>query len=148
MPFARDVANELRKLADALDKEPKTEVAQPLFSFINNTKEKFMASARLLPRPLAKVIQQDFVALENPNHREEPIWYRSCEGHVTGLCCIDNFLQEFKLVYDPLPDLLEACLKVLSCGCGCHSSDDPNWHSTRCFIPQVRAAIAKAEGRL
>ena len=77
MPFARDVANELRKLADALDKEPKTEVAQPLFSFINNTKEKFMASARLLPRPLAKVIQQDFVALENPNHREEPIWYRS-----------------------------------------------------------------------
>jgi hypothetical protein len=78
----------------------------------------------------------------------DSIWYRSCEGHVTGLCCIDNFLQEFKLVYDPLPDLLEACLKVLSCGCGCHSSDDPNWHSTRCFIPQVRAAIAKAEGRL
>ncbi len=42
-------------------------------------------------------------------------------------------------------DLLEACRKVSAFTCGCHSTSEVDWHSSRCFIPQIRAAIAKAE---
>jgi hypothetical protein len=49
------VAIELRRLADALDKAPETEVKQPSLYFYHwGEKELFLNVVRLLPRPLAK----------------------------------------------------------------------------------------------
>lgn len=54
MPLAKDVALELRKLADSLDKQPDAEITQPWITFYEHQKERFLATARLLPRPLTK----------------------------------------------------------------------------------------------
>src|ERR1035437_9597301 len=58
MTTAGAVASELRRVADALDRSPKTEVAQAniYFShnFMPNAKNKFLALAKMLPRPLTK----------------------------------------------------------------------------------------------
>lgn len=51
------VAAELRKIADALDAQPDAEIIKPYISFLGNTKEEFLSTARLLPRPLAKKIE-------------------------------------------------------------------------------------------
>lgn len=40
--------------------------------------------------------------------RPKVIVIRSCEGDMSGVCGIDKFQEEYTLVYDPLPDLLEA----------------------------------------
>lgn len=45
------------------------------------------------------------------------------------------------------PDLLEAARYALTKGCTCHDTANPEWHSDRCIVPGLRAAIAKAEGR-
>lgn len=58
MPLAKDIAAELRKFADALDTNPDAELAKPRMffshSYVNNAKDKFLAVAKLLPRPLKK----------------------------------------------------------------------------------------------
>ena len=36
----------------------------------------------------------------------------------------------------------EAAQEAAKFVCGCHSQDDPDWHSHRCFIPALRAALA------
>lgn len=59
MPKAHDVAEELRKLADGLDKEPEAKItdASVYFShWMSDEKRKmmFLTLARLLPRPLQK----------------------------------------------------------------------------------------------
>jgi hypothetical protein len=59
MPLAHEVATELRKLADALDKSPEAEIEAPSVSFYHfahttGCKEKFLSVARLLPRPIVK----------------------------------------------------------------------------------------------
>jgi hypothetical protein len=58
MPLAHDVAVELRKLADSLDKNPEAEIGRPNVNFSHtygiNPKERFLALAPLLPRPLKK----------------------------------------------------------------------------------------------
>lgn len=54
MPLAGEVAAELRRIADALDREPEAEVKRPLCFFYPGAKEEFLTLARLLPRPLAK----------------------------------------------------------------------------------------------
>jgi|GEM_PF-3526593 len=59
MITAGNVANELRKLADALDREPEQELPQARVEFYckymgEKGKPMFLALARLLPRPLAK----------------------------------------------------------------------------------------------
>ena len=59
MPKASEVATELRKLADALDREPEQELIRPDLDFNckyvgDADKPTFLALARILPRPLAK----------------------------------------------------------------------------------------------
>ena len=57
MPLAKDVANELRMLADALDKEPETNLTKPMIFFSSyGEKQEFLNAARILPRPLKKRI--------------------------------------------------------------------------------------------
>jgi hypothetical protein len=52
---AKDVALELRKLADALDKEPETEIQQAFVFFTHySEKSEFLSLAKMLPRPLKK----------------------------------------------------------------------------------------------
>ena len=57
MTTAGEIAIELRKLADALDKEPEAEIEHISISSYHldvKMKSKFLNLARLLPRPLAK----------------------------------------------------------------------------------------------
>ena len=41
--------------------------------------------------------------------------------------------------------LLGACKKALEHGCSCFATDDPNWHSENCPLPNLRKVIAAAE---
>jgi hypothetical protein len=75
MPLAHEVANELRKLADALDKEPDTQLTKPMVSFYNDTKDQFLATARLFPRPLKKDVSGERYLLENDS--SSTVWWRS-----------------------------------------------------------------------
>src|SRR5260221_520492 len=50
------VAIELRKLADALDVQPDAEIEKPTIHFYGYEKNKFLALARMLPRPLKKSV--------------------------------------------------------------------------------------------
>ena len=58
MPLAHDVATELRKLADALDRNPEAEIVRPFMNFphtyVSKAKEKFLALVAILPRPIKK----------------------------------------------------------------------------------------------
>lgn len=57
MPLAKEIAIELRKVADALDLNPEVEVIIPTLDFwysLGSTKEQFLATARILPRPVKK----------------------------------------------------------------------------------------------
>lgn len=44
------------------------------------------------------------------------------------------------------PDLLDACKQAVKRYCGCHNTEDANWHGQSCPMPVLIAAIAKAEG--
>lgn len=54
MPKAHEVATELRKMADSLDKNPDIAVQQCWISFVCNTREIFLNTCRLMPRPAFK----------------------------------------------------------------------------------------------
>jgi hypothetical protein len=58
MPLAHEVATELRKFADSLDKTPDAEIVRPrvffAHTYVSNPKDRFLALASLLPRPLKK----------------------------------------------------------------------------------------------
>jgi hypothetical protein len=54
MPKANEVATELRKLADALDKNPECQVPKPYIYFSADDKETFLNTARSIPRPFVK----------------------------------------------------------------------------------------------
>lgn len=41
-------------------------------------------------------------------------------------------------------EMREALEAVLAHGCSCHSASEDDWHSTKCFVPRVRAALDKA----
>lgn len=75
MPKANEIANELRRIADALDREPETVLHQPMLSFYNDNKEEFLASARLLPRPLKKEVTERRYSLETDSRAT--VWLRS-----------------------------------------------------------------------
>lgn len=61
MPLAKDVAAELRKLADCLDKSPNAEIVRSHVSFwhFSDNKDNFLSLAHLLPRPLKKFYEGD-----------------------------------------------------------------------------------------
>lgn len=61
MALAKDVAVELRKLADALDVNPEQKLVVPTVAFWHHTaadKSSFLAMARMLPRPFAKKVRE------------------------------------------------------------------------------------------
>ena len=109
-PKASEVAAELRRIADALDKEPETEVKRPLFFFYCDTKDQFLATARLLPRPLAKKLDGDDgdtyqkLCLES-DIVKGPIWVRTTINR--SLMC--RLVKEAQpAVYDCEPILSQA----------------------------------------
>jgi hypothetical protein len=58
MPKASEVANELRKLADALDQEPAADIPTAYVDFYiwtRDEKNSFLNIARMLPRPVEKI---------------------------------------------------------------------------------------------
>ena len=68
MPLAKDVAAELRKLADCLDKSPEAEIKKPSVSFWHwDQRDQFISVAPLIPRPLKKVYSDDDLRLEHDN---------------------------------------------------------------------------------
>jgi hypothetical protein len=87
MPKAKagEIATELRRVADALDKEPETALPQPLLSFYCNDhgaadkgKAVFLATVRLLPRPLTKAPSDTVYQVEHGrNDSEAAIWLRA-----------------------------------------------------------------------
>lgn len=56
---AANVAIELRKLADAFDAQPEAEVIKPWITFYGYAKEPFLATVRLMPRPLKKKVEDE-----------------------------------------------------------------------------------------
>ena len=58
MPLAKDVAAELRKLADCFDKQPDANIPSAYMSFSRDygkdDKERFLNVAKIMPRPLRK----------------------------------------------------------------------------------------------
>lgn len=58
MSKAGSVAIELRRLADALDKQPDAEIIKPMVTFYGYEKSSFIATVKLLPRPLKKRISE------------------------------------------------------------------------------------------
>lgn len=60
---ASEVAAELRRIADALDKEPAALIYRPILAFYCREKEHFINLARLLPKPLKKVWREHTVEL-------------------------------------------------------------------------------------
>jgi hypothetical protein len=76
MPKAKEIAQELRRIADSLDREPEVELVTPMLSFYNNDKETFLASVRALPRPLAKDFNDHEYTLEH-GRREGAVWLRT-----------------------------------------------------------------------
>jgi hypothetical protein len=59
MYTAHDVATELRKMADSLDKEPKAIVQQCWITFMCSDRQTFLNTARLMPRPVFKKFDDD-----------------------------------------------------------------------------------------
>lgn len=57
MPLAKEIAAELRRIADVLDLNPEVKTIKPELSFFHyssHSKDEFMAVARIMPRPLEK----------------------------------------------------------------------------------------------
>ena len=76
------VALELRRIADALDREPDAEVVAPMMTFYCNSysapdkgKQVFLNTVRLLPRPLVKEFSGITIEIENPN--KSVVWLRA-----------------------------------------------------------------------
>jgi hypothetical protein len=73
-PKASEVAAELRRVADALDRHPDVEVSTPFLTFhgddhfvADKGKEKFLNTVKILPRPLNKNFTPSIVEVENDN---------------------------------------------------------------------------------
>ena len=71
MPKASEVAQELRKLADALDKEPDTSISNVYCGISLKSKESFLSVARVLPRPLWKDLSATEYVLDNRQHKPD-----------------------------------------------------------------------------
>jgi len=65
MSKASEVANELRKLADALDKEPDAVIVKPVVSFSTYSKPDFLAAVKIIPRPVGKRIRFEDTSYED-----------------------------------------------------------------------------------
>lgn len=81
MTTAGQVAIELRKLADALDKEPAAAIVRPYILFNTDDKEVFLALARMFPRPYDKSV--DGEETQWPNRQ---IKYQNESIHAWATC--------------------------------------------------------------
>ena len=107
-PKASQVANELRRIADALDREPDTEVETPMVSFYCNNylakdrgKQVFLNVLRLLPRPLVK------------DYSETEVKIRGAESDVVNLrACIDR--SAVCEIVEPAKPAVYHCVPLLS----------------------------------
>ncbi len=59
MPTAHETAIELRALADSLDSQPEMEIPTLWITIDCDTKEEFVRTAKLLPKPLHKEYDED-----------------------------------------------------------------------------------------
>lgn len=68
MPKASEVATELRKLADSLEREPDAQIPKPFLFFStfleSNEKQMFSTVCGLMPRPLAKEYRDSELKVE------------------------------------------------------------------------------------
>jgi hypothetical protein len=71
-PTAGQVAAELRRVADALDRHPEVEVSTAFLTFhgndyfsTDNGREKFLNTVKVLPRPLKKTFGVGIIEVEN-----------------------------------------------------------------------------------
>ncbi len=68
MPKMNEVAQELRRIADALDTQPELEIRQPSLSWYHwsaDAKESFLNIAKVMPRPFEKVYGAEKLRIEN-----------------------------------------------------------------------------------
>ena len=83
MPTAHEVAIELRKLADALDVEPETDLSHPSIyfscSYSATPKEHFLGIARLMPRPFKKNPSETEYRIEHMDAGLNVMAYVNCE---------------------------------------------------------------------
>jgi len=84
---ASELAAELRRIADALDREPEAEIVQPMMTFFcdklgdpEETKQRFLTAIRLMPKPLYKKYENNDYVLHHGSHidggEESPLWLR------------------------------------------------------------------------
>jgi hypothetical protein len=76
MPKSAEVAAELRRIADALDKSSEAEMNRPMLAFWPD-KEQFLTLARILPRPLHKRIDGEDSKYQKyvlESSKENPVW--------------------------------------------------------------------------
>ena len=72
---ARSLASELRRIADALDKDPELELRPYLsISVADDNKSTFLALAKIMPRPMAKGI--DFLGTAYEDFKLEHDFWR------------------------------------------------------------------------
>lgn len=104
MPKAKEVAAELRKLAEGLESDPEAEVSQPWITFWPG-KEAFLSLARLLPRPISKKYDANDVTLAYGSPSGTPIYVRA----VAGRTLVCRLVEPAKpAVYECEPLLSEA----------------------------------------
>jgi hypothetical protein len=112
MPKANEVATELRKLADALDREPETELVRGNIVFNckymgGKGKPIFLALARILPHPLTKGTQAyDNDAMELSHKTAALVVSTGIERSL--VCKIVTPEKIIPAVYDCVPLLSEA----------------------------------------
>lgn len=74
MTTAGNIAIELRKIADSLERDPTASISRPTLSFYEDDKDSFMALSRLLPKPLDKEPGETRYEI---GHRGKGVWYRA-----------------------------------------------------------------------
>jgi len=79
VPKASEVASELRKLADSLEREPETEIEPFLIRTYSTSRSKqsFLNLARLLPRPFSKVYERDNLLILRGEDFTTPVSFRA-----------------------------------------------------------------------
>jgi hypothetical protein len=108
---AHEVAQELRRIADALDREPETEVQPAWVLFHCQVKETFLATASLMPRPLVKVYDDsdkswDRLHLKNSDDYVLPV-HLDCSIPRSVICTLVRPAQEAVYECEPILSQLE-----------------------------------------
>jgi hypothetical protein len=106
MPLAHEVAIELRKLADSIDREPNAVIIKPFISFYCDRKDEFIAVANILPRPLTK----------RESDSDNDRWCRIRIGYDTASITVDASLRKSLTceLVEPAKPAVYRCAPILS----------------------------------